>query len=95
MTLTPEGAASFADLVTSELGEGVASTDPALILKCSSDWSRMSPILQEKLPPGRYNADLVVRPTTPEQVPPRSCACCPTRWPATRPAPSPIPGRTC
>lgn len=69
MTLTPEGAASFADLVTSELGEGVASTDPALILKCSSDWSRMSPILQEKLPPGRYNADLVVRPTTPEQVP--------------------------
>lgn len=69
MTLTPQGAAAFAELVTSELGEGIVSTDPALILKCSSDWSRMSPILQEKLPPGRFTADLVVRPTSAEQVP--------------------------
>lgn len=69
MSLSPEAVASFADLVTRELGEGVASTDPALILKCSSDWSRMSPILQEKLPAGRYPADLVVRPTTTDQVP--------------------------
>jgi hypothetical protein len=69
MSLSPEAVASFADLVTRELGEGVASTDPALILKCSSDWSKMSPILQEKLPPGRFPADLVVRPTSTEQVP--------------------------
>jgi hypothetical protein len=51
------------------LGAGTVSTDPALILKVSSDWSRMSPVLQEKVPPGRYLADAVVRPAQPEQVP--------------------------
>jgi FAD/FMN-containing dehydrogenase len=51
------------------LGAGTVSTDPALILKVSSDWSRMSPVLQEKVPPGRYLADAVVRPTRPEHVP--------------------------
>ncbi|WP_312858316.1 FAD-binding oxidoreductase [Pseudonocardia pini] len=45
------------------------STDRDLRLKVSSDWSRMSPVLQDKLPPGRYLADLVVRPTSPDQVP--------------------------
>jgi len=44
------------------------SDDRELRLKVSSDWSRMSPVLQDKLPPGRYLADLVVRPTEPEQV---------------------------
>jgi hypothetical protein len=29
----------------------------------------MSPVLQEKIPPGHYLADVVVRPTEPEQVP--------------------------
>lgn len=45
------------------------STDPALRLKVSSDWSRMSPVLAEKVPPGRYVADAVVRPSAPGQVP--------------------------
>ncbi len=45
------------------------STDPALLLKVSSDWSRMSPVLAEKVPPGRYLADAVVRPSTAEEVP--------------------------
>ncbi|GAA1263872.1 FAD-binding oxidoreductase [Pseudonocardia aurantiaca] len=51
------------------IGAGTVSTDPALIMKVSSDWSRMSPVLQEKVPPGRYLADAVVRPTEPGQVP--------------------------
>jgi FAD/FMN-containing dehydrogenase len=51
------------------LGVGTVSADPALILKVSSDWSRMSPVLQEKVPAGRYLADAVVRPTQPEHVP--------------------------
>jgi FAD/FMN-containing dehydrogenase len=34
----------------------------------SSDWSRMSPVLAEKLPVGRYVADLVVRPADAGQV---------------------------
>jgi FAD/FMN-containing dehydrogenase len=44
------------------------SADRDARLKVSSDWSRMSPVLQDKLPPGRYLADLVVRPSAPEQV---------------------------
>jgi hypothetical protein len=44
------------------------STDEALRLKVSSDWSRMSPVLAEKVPPGRYVADVVVRPRTAEEV---------------------------
>ncbi len=49
--------------------DGVAcSTDPAQLVKVSSDWSRMSPVLQEKVPEGRYVADAAVRPATPEQV---------------------------
>ncbi|MCF7548836.1 FAD-binding oxidoreductase [Pseudonocardia sp. WMMC193] len=50
-----------------DLGVDV-STDRELLLKVSSDWSRMSPVLQDKLPPGRYVADLVVRPTSAQQV---------------------------
>ncbi|WP_154792753.1 FAD-binding oxidoreductase [Occultella kanbiaonis] len=59
----------LAELLTFELGEGAVSTEPELIRKVSSDWSRMSPILQEKVPAGRYLADLVVRPNAPEEVP--------------------------
>ena len=51
------------------LGAGAVSTEPGLVLKASSDWARMSPVLAEKVPPGRYLADAVVRPETPEQVP--------------------------
>jgi FAD/FMN-containing dehydrogenase len=51
------------------LGAGAVSTEPGLVLKVSSDWARMSPVLAEKVPPGRYLADAVVRPETPEQVP--------------------------
>lgn len=51
-----------------ELGDVTVSTDPAQLLKVSSDWSRMSPVLAEKVPPGRYVADAAVRPSTPEQV---------------------------
>lgn len=51
------------------LGAGAICTEPGLVAKVSSDWSRMSPVLQEKIPPGHYLADVVVRPTEPEQVP--------------------------
>jgi hypothetical protein len=51
------------------LGAGAVSTEPGLVAKVSSDWSRMSPVLQEKIPPGHYLADVVMRPTEPEQVP--------------------------
>ena len=46
------------------LGAGTVSFDEAQRTKASSDWSRMSPILAEKVPPGRYLADAVVRPRT-------------------------------
>jgi FAD/FMN-containing dehydrogenase len=61
--------AAFAESLSEELGEAVTSTDPKLILKLSSDWSRLSPILMEKIPPGRYLADLVVRPAAVREVP--------------------------
>ncbi|WP_433283748.1 FAD-binding oxidoreductase [Pseudonocardia sp. CA-142604] len=66
-TIAERTAAAAATL--ERLGAGSISTDPALITKVSSDWSRMSPILQEKVPPGRYLADVVVRPNRPEDVP--------------------------
>jgi FAD/FMN-containing dehydrogenase len=66
-TIAERTAAAAAALQS--LGAGSISTDPALITKVSSDWSRMSPILQEKVPPGRYLADVVVRPARPEDVP--------------------------
>ncbi len=45
-------------------GAGQVVLDRAQRLKASSDWSRMSPVLAEKVPPGRYVADAVVRPAT-------------------------------
>jgi FAD/FMN-containing dehydrogenase len=50
------------------LGAGTVSFDEALRTKTSSDWSRMSPVLAEKVPPGRFLADAVVRPATPRDV---------------------------
>ncbi|BDZ41513.1 dehydrogenase [Paraoerskovia sediminicola] len=54
--------------IVDELGAELVSTDPELVLKMSSDWSRMSPVLQEKVPAGRYLADAVVRPRTNAEV---------------------------
>ncbi|QOR71246.1 FAD-binding oxidoreductase [Ruania alkalisoli] len=64
-----ERTARLAGLLALELGPDAVSTDPELVRKVSSDWSKMSPILAEKVPAGRYLADLVVRPSTPEEVP--------------------------
>ena len=36
------------------LGAATVSFDEAQRTKASADWSRMSPVLQEKVPPGRY-----------------------------------------
>ncbi|HEX3259690.1 MAG TPA: FAD-binding protein, partial [Pseudonocardia sp.] len=44
------------------LGAAAVTFDEAQRTKASSDWSRMSPILAEKVPPGRFVADAVVRP---------------------------------
>ena len=44
------------------------SVDEAQRVKASADWSRMSPILAEKVPEGRYVADAVVRPATGRDV---------------------------
>lgn len=49
-------------------GAGRVVFDEAQRLKASSDWSRMSPVLAEKVPPGRYVADAVVRPATAQDV---------------------------
>jgi hypothetical protein len=49
-------------------GAGQVVFDAAQRLKASSDWSRMSPVLAEKVPPGRYVADAVVRPATGQDV---------------------------
>ena len=54
--------------VTELLGADAVSTDAELLLKASSDWSRMSPVLQEKVPAGRYLPDAVVRPRTADEV---------------------------
>jgi hypothetical protein len=50
------------------LGAGSVTFDEAQRTKASSDWSRMSPILAEKVPAGRYVADAVVRPATTADV---------------------------
>ncbi|WP_214403825.1 FAD-binding oxidoreductase [Pseudonocardia lacus] len=68
---TAAACAEIADLGAgpgSIAGSISVSTDRAQLVKVSSDWSRMSPVLQEKVPAGRYVADAVVRPTRPEQV---------------------------
>jgi hypothetical protein len=68
-TTSPSRVADFADLLRREIGETVVSTDARTIRRVSSDWARLSPILMEKIPPGRFLADLAVRPTDPDQVP--------------------------
>lgn len=69
MTTSLREAGQFAKLLSSELGESVVSTDARMIRRVSSDWARLSPILMEKIPPGRFLADVAVRPTHPDQVP--------------------------
>jgi FAD/FMN-containing dehydrogenase len=68
MTTTSE-VAGFASVLTAEFGPSVVSTDPRTIRRVSSDWARLSPILMEKIPPGRFLADVAVRPTSAEQIP--------------------------
>ena len=53
-------------LVADLLGADRVETDPAALVKLSSDWSRMSPVLQEKVPSGRY--------VSPATDPPQSTA---------------------
>ncbi|MFC4947331.1 FAD-binding oxidoreductase [Pseudonocardia sp. GCM10023141] len=67
MTGIPQRTARAAAEIT-RLGAGAVSTEKGLLTTVSSDWSRMSPVLQEKVPPGRYLADAVVRPATGEDV---------------------------
>lgn len=64
-----EALRGFVARVAAELGGEVISTDAGDLVKLSSDWSRMSPVLQEKLPPGRFTADVVVAPATSAQIP--------------------------
>ncbi len=66
---TAAGAAVLTAILAEELGADAVTTDPRKLVKVSSDWARMSPVLAEKVPPGRYVADVAVRPTSPEQVP--------------------------
>jgi FAD/FMN-containing dehydrogenase len=66
MTVADRTAAACAEIT--RLGAGTVSTDRAQLLKVSSDWSRMSPVLQEKVPAGRYLADAAVRPAHTAQV---------------------------
>ncbi|WP_051570849.1 FAD-binding oxidoreductase [Cryptosporangium arvum] len=61
-------AARAAAAEIARLGAGAVETDPAALVKLSSDWSRMSPVLSEKVPPGRYVADVAVRPRTGDDV---------------------------
>jgi len=50
-----------------DLGPAAVSADPSRIDRLSVDWAHMSPILADRLPAGR--ADLIVTPTTVEQIP--------------------------
>jgi hypothetical protein len=68
-TTSLRAAGQFAELLRTELGEAVVSTDARMIRRVSSDWARLSPILMEKIPPGRFLADVAVRPTDPDQIP--------------------------
>ena len=60
---------TVAELAAHLTAAGIAWTDDhRQRTVMSSDWSRMSPVLAEKLPVGRYVADLVVRPADATQV---------------------------
>jgi FAD/FMN-containing dehydrogenase len=62
-----ERTAELRDLLVGDLGPAAVSTDRARIDRLSVDWAHMSPILVAQLPAGR--ADLVVAPTSAEQIP--------------------------
>jgi len=66
MSTAERTAAAAAEIA--RLGAGAVSTEKGLLATVSSDWSRMSPVLQEKVPPGRYLADAAARPTTGRDV---------------------------
>jgi len=72
MTSTPqttaERSARAAGEIAARFGPELVSTEAELLLKTSSDWSRMSPILLEKVPAGRYLPDAVVRPRSAAEV---------------------------
>ncbi|MEP9383910.1 FAD-binding oxidoreductase [Nocardioides sp. KR10-350] len=68
MTTTRERTLRVAAAVVDSLGSDRVVDDPAALVKMSSDWSKMSPVLQEKIPAGRYVADVVVCPRTAEEV---------------------------
>jgi FAD/FMN-containing dehydrogenase len=63
-----ERTATVAGLVAERLGADRVSTEYDARVKNSSDWSKMSPVLEEKVPRGRYVADAVVRPRSPQEV---------------------------
>ncbi|WP_129782928.1 FAD-binding oxidoreductase [Promicromonospora panici] len=65
---TSERAARAAAEIVARFGTDLVSTEEELLLKTSADWSRMSPILQEKVPAGRYLPDAVVRPRSADEV---------------------------
>jgi len=65
---TAQRSAAAAAEITDLYGPELVSTEAELLLKTSSDWSRMSPILQEKVPAGRYLPDAVVRPRSADEV---------------------------
>ena len=54
--------------VAATLGADRVIDHPSALRKLSSDWSKMSPILQEKVPSGRYLADVVICPHSPDEV---------------------------
>jgi len=67
-TSTAARTAKVAAVVADRLGADRVVDDPERLLTMSSDWSRMSPVLQEKVPPGRYLADVVLAPASAAEV---------------------------
>ncbi|MFT4082407.1 MAG: FAD-binding oxidoreductase [Nocardioides sp.] len=68
MAETRERTLAVAEAVRDRLGPDRVILDPAALVKLSSDWSKMSPVLAEKVPAGRYVADVVVCPRTIAEV---------------------------
>ncbi|MFI5954471.1 FAD-binding oxidoreductase [Cryptosporangium sp. NPDC051539] len=69
ITLPPTPTSLQVDDFVRLVGPEVVRTDHKELVKLSSDWSKMSPVLQEKLPPGRFTAQLVVTPLSAEEIP--------------------------
>ena len=69
VTIAPLPPVPTADALAAFKDRVATTEDPAQLVKLSSDWSKMSPVLQEKLPAGRFTAQLLVAPTTPSEIP--------------------------